>query len=179
MSNQVISRIIDIVTLHTGVTYQEMHDKSRKRHIVNARQCAMWLIRKYSPQTTLKRIGSIFGGRDHATVIHSMDAVEDQIYCNNSDFTWVNRNDVVLSIKNAMSQVDSDSNALGKKRIRMTIEVVLEDAFLMSDEEEQMWFEKEVLSGNGSLILHSNEVGDYVGVVDSVSDIAYFPYFDR
>lgn len=52
-------------------------------------------------------------------------------------------------------------------KIKLTIEVELEDAFNLADEEEKIWFENEVLTGNGTLILHSNEIGDTVGVVKS------------
>ena len=57
-------------------------------------------------------------------------------------------------------------------RIKLTIEVELEEGFGMSPD-EMLWFENEVLCGDGSLILHSNEIGDNVGVVKSVKGIKY------
>jgi len=57
-------------------------------------------------------------------------------------------------------------------KIRLTIEVELEEGY--GDlEEELLWLENEILVGDGSLILHSNEVGDSVGVVKSVKNIKY------
>jgi hypothetical protein len=47
------------------------------------------------------------------------------------------------------------------------------DGYLMETEDEKHWFENEVLVGNGTLILHSNEVGDEVGIVTSVKNIQY------
>jgi hypothetical protein len=59
-------------------------------------------------------------------------------------------------------------------RIKMTIEVEVEDTFNFTDEEEKMWFENEVLIGDGTLILHSNEIGDTVGIVKKVTNVKYF-----
>ncbi len=49
-------------------------------------------------------------------------------------------------------------------KIRLTIEVDMEEGFF-GDEAEKLWLENEILVGDGSLILHSNEIGDSVGVV--------------
>ncbi len=52
--------------------------RTRKREVVQARQVAMF----YSKQLTrhsLKTIGLHFGGRDHSTVIHAVQSVEDQV----------------------------------------------------------------------------------------------------
>ncbi len=47
-------------------------------------------------------------------------------------------------------------------------------AHLSSDsEDEKLWLENEILVGDGNLILHSNDVGDEVGVVRSVKNIQY------
>jgi len=59
-------------------------------------------------------------------------------------------------------------------RIKMTIEVEIEDSFNSMDEEEKMWFENEVLIGDGTLMLHSNEIGDTIGIVKKVSNVQYF-----
>ena len=64
-------------------------------------------------------------------------------------------------------------NYTNKLKIKMTIEVEVEDTFNFIDEEEKMWFENEVLIGDGTLILHSNEIGDTVGVVKKVSNVQY------
>lgn len=61
-------------------------------------------------------------------------------------------------------------------KIKMTIEVDLEDYVFDPTEDESVdWFEKEVLSGNGTLLLHSNEIGDTIGVINSVENIQYEP----
>lgn len=50
--------------------------KTRKQEIVNARQIAMYLCKELT-NCSLKTIGLHFGGRDHSTVIHAYQTVED------------------------------------------------------------------------------------------------------
>jgi len=52
--------------------------KTRKQEIVSARQVAMYLAKEMT-NCSLKTIGLHFGGRDHSTVIHAYQSVEDQI----------------------------------------------------------------------------------------------------
>ena len=52
-------------------------------------------------------------------------------------------------------------------KLRITIEVELSNAYTL-DEEETLWMENTILIGDGNLILHSNEIGDEVGVVTKV-----------
>lgn len=52
--------------------------KTRKQEVVNARQIAMYLAKELT-NSSLKTIGLHFGGRDHSTVIHAYQSVEDQM----------------------------------------------------------------------------------------------------
>lgn len=52
--------------------------KTRKQEIVNARQIAMYLAKELT-NSSLKTIGLHFGGRDHSTVIHAYQTVEDSM----------------------------------------------------------------------------------------------------
>jgi chromosomal replication initiator protein len=52
--------------------------KTRKQEIVNARQIAMYVAKELT-NFSLKTIGLHFGGRDHSTVIHAYQSVEDQM----------------------------------------------------------------------------------------------------
>ncbi|MCB0712383.1 MAG: chromosomal replication initiator protein DnaA [Ignavibacteriae bacterium] len=52
--------------------------KSRKQEIVFARQVAMYLIRELT-SASLKTIGNHFGGRDHTTVMHSLNTITDLV----------------------------------------------------------------------------------------------------
>jgi chromosomal replication initiator protein len=49
---------------------------TRKREVVQARQISMYFAKKLTKHS-LKAIGDYFGGRDHSTVIHSCQTVED------------------------------------------------------------------------------------------------------
>ncbi len=52
--------------------------KTRKQEVVNARQVAMYLAKELT-NSSLKTIGLHFGGRDHSTVIHAYQSVEDRV----------------------------------------------------------------------------------------------------
>lgn len=58
-------------------------------------------------------------------------------------------------------------------KIKLTIEVEVEDTFLFNEEDEKLWFENEVLIGDGSLLLHSNEIGDSIGRIKKVTQLKY------
>lgn len=57
--------------------------------------------------------------------------------------------------------------------IKMIIYLKVDDNLYSFDEDEKLWLENEILVGDGSLILHSNEVGDEVGIVKKVKNIEY------
>lgn len=47
--------------------------------------------------------------------------------------------------------------------LKLTIEVKLDDEVYGNSEEEKLWMENEILIGDGTLLLHSNEIGDTIG----------------
>lgn len=61
-----------------GIPEDLLRAKTRKQEIVNARQVAMYLAKELT-NSSLKTIGTHFGGRDHSTVIHAYQCVEDQM----------------------------------------------------------------------------------------------------
>ena len=52
---------------------------SRSREVVNARQIAMHLTRTLIPNMSTPEIGREFGGRDHSTVLHSLEQCDNKI----------------------------------------------------------------------------------------------------
>ncbi|MGK0366589.1 MAG: chromosomal replication initiator protein [Saprospiraceae bacterium] len=68
--------IQDLVANHFDVPVEKLSGKTRKRHVVVARQLSMYLAKKMTDQS-LKAIGDMFGGRDHSTVIYSCKTVQD------------------------------------------------------------------------------------------------------
>lgn len=57
-------------------TYEAVAVVTRKREIVYVRQMMMFFLAKYTC-LTLESIGDMFGGKDHTTVIHSVDTIKD------------------------------------------------------------------------------------------------------
>ncbi len=60
------------------VGLESLKSKIKKREIVIPRQVSMYLCKRYT-QLTLALIGENFGGRDHSTVIHALESVEDMM----------------------------------------------------------------------------------------------------
>jgi chromosomal replication initiator protein len=73
-----IEKIQDIVSTYFKIDLKEIHSKSRKREIVQARQVAMFLSKKYTDYS-YSHIGSLVGKRDHATVLHACRAIQDRL----------------------------------------------------------------------------------------------------
>jgi chromosomal replication initiator protein len=59
-----------------GLPVEAVKSKTRKREIVQARQIAMYFAKDLT-KASLKNIGMHFGGRDHSTVIHACQTVND------------------------------------------------------------------------------------------------------
>jgi chromosomal replication initiator protein len=70
--------IEEVVAETFGVSVAELRSKTRQRRVTDPRQVAMYLERILLdlPYT---QIGRRFGGRDHSTVIHSIQKVEEQL----------------------------------------------------------------------------------------------------
>lgn len=66
------------VSEYFKVDLDSLKGKVKKREIVIPRQVAMYFCKRYT-QLTLALIGENFGGRDHSTVIHALESVEDMM----------------------------------------------------------------------------------------------------
>ncbi|MEC7877856.1 MAG: chromosomal replication initiator protein DnaA, partial [Bacteroidota bacterium] len=73
-----INYIQEIVSKFFSISIEQMKDKARKKEIVIARQVAMYFSKDFT-NNSLKSIGFHFGGRDHSTVIHAVQSVNDMI----------------------------------------------------------------------------------------------------
>ena len=73
-----IDDIMEKVCQHYGVTQQQVFSKSRKRDYVQVRQVSMYLAQKYTKMPA-SRIGQLIGGRDHSTVLHSCNTIEQRL----------------------------------------------------------------------------------------------------
>ena len=67
--------IMQTVTDYYGLTMSDLTGPTRKREITVPRSIAMYLTRELTGMS-LPQIGTVFGGRDHTTVLHSCKTVE-------------------------------------------------------------------------------------------------------
>lgn len=58
-------------------------------------------------------------------------------------------------------------------RLSLTIEVDIYDDLIIDPDDEILWMENEILVGNGTLLLHSNEIGCPIGEIKNVSNIQW------
>ena len=70
-----IEDIQNAVAHYYGLKVTDLKSKSRVYNIARARQVAMYLAKKVV-NATLPNIGEKFGGRDHSTVIHSINKID-------------------------------------------------------------------------------------------------------
>ena len=90
--------IMQTVSDYYGLTLNDLIGPTRKREITVPRQIAMYLTRELTGMS-LPQIGSVFGGRDHTTVMHSCKTVEAGMD-GESNLSMV-VNDVKRLVKNA------------------------------------------------------------------------------
>src|SRR5205823_13387793 len=61
-----------------GVTTEGLRSKTRTKNLTVPRQAAMYLMRELLGMQ-LVEIGNAFGGRDHSTVIHSLERAQEMV----------------------------------------------------------------------------------------------------
>jgi chromosomal replication initiator protein len=90
-----ILTIQQAVAKEWGVTVDGLRSKTRTKTLTIPRQIAMYLTRELLA-TQLVEIGNAFGGRDHSTVIHSLEKVHQTII-HNSDL-----NSRIIRVRNSL-----------------------------------------------------------------------------
>ena len=71
-----IDQIQKVVSDYFQMDITTLQSKTRKRHIVQARQLAMFFSKKFT-KASLASIGTKIGHRDHATVLHACKTVDN------------------------------------------------------------------------------------------------------
>ena len=85
-----ILTIQQAVAKEWGVTVDGLRSKTRTKTLTTPRQIAMYLARELLA-TQLVEIGNAFGGRDHSTVIHSLEKVQQTIINDSELKSRINR----------------------------------------------------------------------------------------
>ena len=67
-----------------GITTEQLLGRSRQQDIVKARQIAIYLTRQITPYS-LSKIGKLYGGRDHTTVLYACNKVQTML---ETDAEW-------------------------------------------------------------------------------------------
>ena len=83
-----IEYIQKVVSDYFQMDIQTLQSKTRKRHIVQARQIAMYFAKKFT-KASLASIGSQIGRRDHATVLHACKTVDNLSFTDKQFRTYV------------------------------------------------------------------------------------------
>lgn len=79
--NATPERIVEIVAKYYNISKVDVLGKSRRKDIVLARHISMWLIRNIINKT-YKEIGIFFKGKDHSTVMTSIEKIDYQMKVN-------------------------------------------------------------------------------------------------
>lgn len=96
-----IDTIVSTVCEYFNITRDQMLSKTRKRQIVQARQIAMYECRNLVQNCSLSTIGAELGGKDHATVLHACNTVQDLMSTDKLFRQWVDdiENMVVVTVE--------------------------------------------------------------------------------
>ena len=91
LAKQVVEKFVKNVKREISIDYiqktvsdyfqldlETLQSKTRKRHVVQARQLAMFFAKKFT-KASLANIGSQIGDRDHATVLHACKTVDNLV----------------------------------------------------------------------------------------------------
>ena len=73
-----IREIIAITALNFGVETNAILAENRRKHVVLARQVAIYLARTLTTHSTVT-IGDAFAGRDHTTVLYSVERIQTEL----------------------------------------------------------------------------------------------------
>ena len=82
-------RIINVVAEYYNLTTNQLTGQSRQGNVALARHIAMYLIKKML-DLPFTRIGLLFGGKDHSTVMNGVEKVENSLKTNTSLQTAIN-----------------------------------------------------------------------------------------
>ena len=80
--------IMEETAQYFSLSTADLTSKSRSRPLTQARHIGMYIVRECTGLSLVK-IGEIFGGRDHTTVLHGIKKVEDEMRARDATFRQV------------------------------------------------------------------------------------------
>jgi chromosomal replication initiator protein len=90
LSKNKIDQVQQLVANYYNVAIEDLKGKKRTANIAVPRQIAMYICRTFLEET-LPKIGIEFGGKDHTTVIHSVDKISKEIKNNSGLQVEINK----------------------------------------------------------------------------------------
>ena len=90
-----IDKITDVTCNYFNVKKSDVCGKKKTKELVEPRQMAMYLVTIILPEIPLATIGQYFGGRDHTTVIHARDKLQQKI---NEDAMYKKRSEDIKNL---------------------------------------------------------------------------------
>ena len=73
-----LRKIASLVAEFYNISMEDLVKQSRRKEYVHPRQIAMFIARK-ELESSFPTIGDFFGGRDHTTVMHAVEKIENEI----------------------------------------------------------------------------------------------------
>ncbi len=73
------NQIVDQVSRHFNISEEDIRGTSRRAPIVHARHVAVWLMREITGDSW-KHIGTLFGDRDHTSMMHAYQKITAQMH---------------------------------------------------------------------------------------------------
>lgn len=93
ISKNKVDQVQQVVAAHYNITVEDLKSKKRNANISVPRQVAMYMCRTVLEES-LPKIGMEFGGKDHTTVMHSVDKIKKEI---TNDASFKNEIDKLIS----------------------------------------------------------------------------------
>lgn len=119
-----IAQVQEVVGNYYRLTRQELLGECRERRLALPRQIAIALAFEFVPRTSTTAMGRLFGGRDHSTVIHAVERVEE----------WSRKSGVVArdleKLRRRLHRLDQMDNSI---RLWPSLEAVVAAAALEAE----------------------------------------------
>jgi len=100
--SQEIKKTLDVVSSYFKITQDDLLGESRKKEIIYARKLC-WYILRTRYDLTFQKIGNIFNGKDHSTVMHGYQTFEADYDINQ---------DTKRNVENVLRKMGKNPNAV-------------------------------------------------------------------